>query len=627
VQQSAQPYQLPSMTTILNFAPQVRFSEYETNFPCTIGWLLQNATLRSSTDPSFAIPNPSMSQLAQYSAADYFLDINPNAYGGPPPVQRRIAVPMLVSFQFYDDLYIDINYIFLYLYQGPKVLDMMPNIRYGVTEPFFCLAPNFGTHQADVERIVVRLLPDEQTLAGVGFEAHGHTVFYTPDQVSMTTSTSTNPVVNAALFDHASYNPKASSVPFVAEEFDVIFLPGDYIDGNGPIWQPQAATDIMIVGIYQGQPINPATWVSFSGKLGRTMTNSYQGATALDGSSLPGPEQAECDDIGSFVNQYPSLVKKYTKGDPPDGLGTRPYVNLSPYMSYCQIYSAANNSYVLANDVDNPLHVVVVQDDASDSNQWWYVDRWSSGFVFWNQATGKVLSPGSLTSPTNVQLILVDQFSRNCIWAFEGDEGTGFFPLTVAGASGDLLVGVRGGNPQGRSAVELEENQSTPAASQLWGLGGDEIYVQITVRTNPAFALSVDPLNTSGGILLDTADATKSEQLWLRSTGTQFTLQNKKSHLYLRANGAGNLVTQVATPDSGCQWNLGNDEGGDYHAVRAATDSSKQNLDVQGGSSAVKNRAPIDTYSWSSNSWQMWQLTPEEIAAAPSSGAGGRGAA
>jgi hypothetical protein len=605
---SSLPHDLPDPTVLLKYAPQVRFSKYERYFPCTLAFLLQNATLKDQNNPSWQVSQPTPAQLAQYNGANYYLSIAEAAHVGIPPVNGNITVPMIVSVQYYDQLFIDINYIFLFAYQGPAVAYV------STVGTFFCLVPKYGEHQADVERVIVRVTPDWSTILAVGFDAHGHTNMVSEDEVAF--SSNGNPRVNAALNGHASYDfNEVGSNDWEAEaDFTVLDLGvqiGAYVDGAGPVWQPQTVNDIVLVGINNGTPINDNSWVLFGGKLGATTTNSFTTPRQLDRTALPTSQLAQAVSIGKSAEWTGAIGKNYTIGDPPDGLGARKYVLFTPTVVYSQIVLDTDKNYVLSADPNNPMgQLVVMPSDIGDDHQLWYVDRWGPGwFVLWNKATVLVASV-DVQNFTTAVIQIESPNRRGGVWALLGDEQDGYYGMSsLNGNAGSITVQ---GSPAPRTPVTYLAFGATNT-SQRWGIGrGQQFYEQIT--TQYGYALSVDLTNPTGPLVLRQPNPNLAEQLWLRGPGVPFTLRNKHTGQYLRANGSDTLVTQVATPDGQCTWNLGGDEGDDTHAVRPSYDTS-QNLDVRGGNPA--DGVQIDTYKWKNAAWQKWSLMPIEMAHQP----------
>ncbi|MGH7212687.1 MAG: RICIN domain-containing protein, partial [Acetobacteraceae bacterium] len=151
----------------------------------------------------------------------------------------------------------------------------------------------------------------------------------------------------------------------------------------------------------------------------------------------------------------------------------------------------------------------------------------------------------------------------------------------------------------GRSNVWLHQ---LPVYNRIKSMA-DATMVLTYKATDPTRTLIVDPQATSN-------DA----QLWrIDDWGDNgFTIVNKAASVALQAGGNKDPITLVAwTPGLAgdhARWDLGGDEGLDYHALRPEWDSG-QNADVWGGGAATGQA--VHTGGWNGGTNQKWRFVPD----------------
>jgi hypothetical protein len=303
------------------FAPIVSFHVNERFFPCSIDWLLLRATLRSKDDPNFALRHPRQQDLLTYSGNQYFLDIDAAANPGQALVDQQVAAPMYVAAQEWDDC-IEITYVMLYAYQGGQTCRGLKPCDY-----FNAVVDNYGHHQGDLEWVSVLVSKDYERLLAVGYAAHGHVTYYSPQDCL---TEGNHPLARAALNGHASLNGKnknpedwvsTESVPLVV---DII----DLISEAGPVWAPHRNPSEMlaIIGLDNGQLVSDQLWAGFRGRLGIHQENDFTHATQPNGQALPSGQDRFARliiDLGKATGLLPSSLRD---GVGPEGPGARDFV-------------------------------------------------------------------------------------------------------------------------------------------------------------------------------------------------------------------------------------------------------------------------------------------------------------
>ena len=233
------------------------------------------------------LENITQSMLREHSAEHYYVNVNPSQHAG----QSFQTAPLYYAAQEYDDA-IEISYIVLYAYQGGQSARAL---RAG-TE-FNCIIPNLGTHQGDLERLAVTLSKSQNenansteaytyTVARVGYEAHGQTTNFTPDQVRW--EDSTHPIAHLTLNSHATRNADpATSDHHFDFNLPALVAIGDWI-GTGPWWRPHIdGSEFKLLGLdSESQPIGDQVWAAFGGYLGKSRRNTLVEGMYFDGRKL-----------------------------------------------------------------------------------------------------------------------------------------------------------------------------------------------------------------------------------------------------------------------------------------------------------------------------------------------------
>ena len=177
--------------------------------------------------------------LIEYNAGDYDLEINPNAYGGEASTTESLSkVPYYCHYTDFGS-YQDIQYCFLYGYNGPFQL-----FGCHCCNPCSCFScSSVGAHIYDLEHITVRLDSDGNLLK-VYYGAHQARdgQWKTKNEISFH---GTHPKVYIARGSHATYY-RFGCYP------RIFCAVNDYTFDNGPIWFPSMPIPIIndAVGIY-----------------------------------------------------------------------------------------------------------------------------------------------------------------------------------------------------------------------------------------------------------------------------------------------------------------------------------------------------------------------------------------
>jgi hypothetical protein len=329
------------------FAPVVRFHAKEQYFPCSIEFLLGGSTLVVGTTETL---QPTFDDLyAARHAADAHLRIDPSAWQGMLPQNDLIPAPMYVAPQVAPDKsFVDFTYYFLSAFNGPQAVWV--NVETGIPlTSFNCAIEQFAFHQGDVESITVRVTPDFAKVVHVGMSAHGDYTYYLPDEMAF--ATGTHPLVNCAVFSHASYNSLDTShfihpsdrteYKVLLDAFDLAW-PGvasagrldfmDDISWGDVTWQPFSVSggqttpngQLVFIG-FDGSidnPINGQTWASFQGDLGQTRANKYTDIIPIR-EDLNGAQKLAFGVGGPLAEYLGAIPAEYKTGNGPDGFGKR----------------------------------------------------------------------------------------------------------------------------------------------------------------------------------------------------------------------------------------------------------------------------------------------------------------
>lgn len=326
------------------FAPVVRFHAKEQYFPCSIEFLLAGSTLVVGTAETL---QPTFEDLyAARNAPAAHLRIDPSAWHGMPPQNNLIPAPMYVAPQVAPDKsFVDFTYYFLSAFNGPQAVWV--NVAGGIPlDSFNCAIEQFAFHQGDVESITVRVTPDLTKVIHVGMSAHGDYTYYLPDELAF--ETVTHPLVNCAVFSHASYNSLDTSHfihPGDRTEYKVLldifdlawegFNAGrlnfmDDISWGNVTWQPFSLNggrttpngQLVFIG-FDGSidnPINGQTWASFQGDLGQTRNNHYADVIPIR-ESLDDAQKLAFAVGGPLAQAVGAIPEEYKIGNGPDGFG------------------------------------------------------------------------------------------------------------------------------------------------------------------------------------------------------------------------------------------------------------------------------------------------------------------
>jgi hypothetical protein len=297
---------------ILQFAPDVYFHKYERYFPCDIDHLLHSSTLKDRNMPDWSVDNPTQQCLYQYYQGNYYVVINPTQYEG-----LGITAPLYYAVQEYTDV-IEISYIMLYAYQGGQTCKATPLIG----EDFDCIISTLGTHQSDVERIVVRVKPyqSEYNVVQVGYEAHGNLTWYLKKDVAFN---GTHPIVNVALCGHSCHNMYQTGDRVVDYHIPAVMDIISVLGNDGLVWRPyQDDTLLVQLGLTArgGEPINgQQVWAKFGGKLGNSSVNSLESGYYFDWTNLSFLAWAYVKGVDFLGNAIHAISDELINGNGQDG--------------------------------------------------------------------------------------------------------------------------------------------------------------------------------------------------------------------------------------------------------------------------------------------------------------------
>ena len=190
-----------SLRDVARFAPLVVFHPEERFFPCAMGHLLAHGRLLGPDGTVWAAP-PTPADLAAHAGPKFTVDIGAEATGGevaPHPRGPEVRAPMYAAVQVPPDgRFVDLNYIFLFAYNGPQVVRVCaPGQR------FLCSVPHYAEHYGDVQGITVRVSGDLRRLVAVAYEQHGRRTWVAAAEVP---TWQQHPKVRCALHSHATYS-------------------------------------------------------------------------------------------------------------------------------------------------------------------------------------------------------------------------------------------------------------------------------------------------------------------------------------------------------------------------------------------------------------------------------------
>ena len=636
---------------IVRFAPQVTFHPNERSFPCSIQHLLTGATLKSHSDAHLSVPlQGDPSRLAPYDTTDgAYVDVNPSQYPGSVPVNGRVGAPVYVSVQF-NDPYIDINYFFLYAYQGGQTVNAL---RAG--SHFRCILNDYGRHQGDIESIAVRVLASKpDNILAVGYEQHGSKTWFKPGQYE---ADGDHPIVRAALNGHASYNA------ITMNEEDWIVTGGqsgivDVVDvihrKPSAVWKPYDGGELVLIGRGDdGAPLTDQRWVTFCGRFGTQWTNHLTGATYLDGSNLNmwdwdyvkildwmanNPKLAvgliggllSAATLGTFAvigagaaiatgvvaSKLPSNLvasggdDSPTNGIGPGAFGGRSNVWLHQSPVYNRIKSMADARMVLTFKAAGAQRTLIVnQQSVGNDAELWRIDDWGdNGFAIINKEARLVLQAGGNADPILLVPWVPGLLGDHCRWDLGGDEGLDYHALRPKWDTGQNADVWGGGAAAGQ---EVHTGGWNGGPNQKWRFVPDgDFLFEIRPRANTDFAVAVA---SNGRLVMKrcTPEQAKSDAhvQWslIARGGLSFALINKATGLVARAGGNRDPVVLVdrARIDNHAEWNFGGQEGGSgyFYAVRPNWDTG-QNWDGWGGT--IAEGTEVHTGGWNGGDNQKW---------------------
>ncbi|KAK9804367.1 hypothetical protein WJX72_009427 [[Myrmecia] bisecta] len=374
---------------VAKHAPVFYFHPGEEAYPCSIGYILDaSAEGRSAiNNTAVAFPAPlTPEQIVQdeNEEPNTHLIIPPSIWAGfvpgrntsyySSPDNATVVAPLYVAVQHDPtNSYVDISYIALYAYQPGQAVRPADGWSTGALasvvgergkKPYNMVVETYGTHQGDVERVVVRLSPDYSTILHVGFEQHG--TLHWANKSSVRFENGTHPVSKVALNGHANYDAGSiggkdwggnvngsSGDPDVwysmiadnsfAQVIDLLPADGGVA---GAVWRPfEQPSQLVRVDLTVADAVDPIdrlvdtlygqTWALFRGHLGLiNVTNSLTGghrvgyslAEAQAKEPLPAGDLKYVEAVYGIAEKQGLLSAGFKRGDAPLGLGARNYV-------------------------------------------------------------------------------------------------------------------------------------------------------------------------------------------------------------------------------------------------------------------------------------------------------------
>lgn len=321
-----------SMDVVKQFAPIVIFSQYEAYFPCSIDYLLGGKDCKLEVDGGSTIYNPTQQDLYNHPQGNNHVIIDPSQYTGTLKTNPG-GTPLYYAVQEFDDG-IEIDYIFLYAYQGGQT--------FWVTAPyaFDPVTWDYGVHQGDLERIAVRLVPTQgggYRILDVCYERHGDETWFPVGQVPMRKDGTGRDriLVCPAMYGHSSTNvqmqvtgnhkgcPVVDDGNYVALQA-VSVLASEPPPADALVWNPAVQSPLVEIGLdWNGEPVNDQVWAKYAGHLGQKQTNSLQSANYWAGGNVSGAEWAYLKSINFFASPFLSSL---TVGEGPTGPGSRYWI-------------------------------------------------------------------------------------------------------------------------------------------------------------------------------------------------------------------------------------------------------------------------------------------------------------
>ena len=316
-----------SIDVVKQFAPIVIFSQYEAYFPCSIEHLLGGENCQLQVDGGPTINNPTQHDLYEYPQGANHVIIDPSQYAGTLKTDPG-GTPLYYAVQEFDDG-IEIDYIFLYAYQGGQTF--WATAPY----PFDPVTWTYGVHQGDLERIAVRLVPAAgggYRLLEVCYERHGDETWFPRGQVPMQDG---RIVVCSAMYGHSSTNalkqvtgahkgcPVVDDGNYLALQV-VSVLASEPTPPEALVWNPAKDSPLVQIGLdWNGEPVNDQVWAKYAGHLGKLQQNTLESANYWAGGNVSGAEWAYLKTIDFFASPFLSSL---TVGEGPTGPGSRYWI-------------------------------------------------------------------------------------------------------------------------------------------------------------------------------------------------------------------------------------------------------------------------------------------------------------
>lgn len=602
------------------FAPIICTHKTERYKSCDISYLLQGANwvqvgsnsdgAPDWSDPGTPLPGtPTPNGIGQLpnGGSNVKININPNQFGGQADANGNWNAPMYVCPQVPSDAsFVDLNYIFLYAYNGPQ------SVRLYALGVIDCSTPHFAEHQGDVESITVRVKPDFSSVIFVRFEAHGGSTYYLPETVKFDDS-GKRPYVGCALNSHASYNIAGQSSMFTAVldswgEDDIgvnVVEIVDFIDPNGPQWNLTDPSQFILVGLQNGVAVNNQLWAQFQGRLGGYQTNSLGYITGANGDLSPA-DQITAESVAAIAVVANLIPEENLTNYGPGGLAVRGIIVVdqpTPATQTSVVLRPSQRPY-LALTVD-PTNLegtpIVAPYTTGNSNQIWNQITYGNLYMLVNELSGMAISgpnDNALTAQVSQLTMNASDFWDQSGEAIRPHRNTNM-NLNVAAMNNipqaDAKICVwqwGGGKPNETWRVDTNGSFPWPPAS-----------VSLLVKTSqrPLY-LTTDG---SGGVTVEPFSGNFNQQWFQIDYGCGYVLVSGQSNQAICGASDRSAVTlvQVGYGGDSALWNT-SDDG----AIRTQRDW-KMNLNVFAGNNVPQAGATVGIWDWGhGNPNETWSL-------------------
>src|SRR5207253_929605 len=115
---------------------------------------------------------------------------------------------------------------------------------------FNCIVNTLGSHQGDLERVVVTLIPSpggQYQVPHVGYEAHGDLTYYPTQRIAWE---GTHPIVNVALNGHSCHNMSSEGDSVTEYKFPlVVAIISALSKDERTVWRPSTDNQFKLLAL------------------------------------------------------------------------------------------------------------------------------------------------------------------------------------------------------------------------------------------------------------------------------------------------------------------------------------------------------------------------------------------